>query len=203
MPTNDFLEDGFKYRVGRGDIYLFFEKWLDEGLLFNQVELVHENNSHLCTKDVLVNSEWRWDVMHTQLSQDIKQIMINIILDINTKDKIIWSYYSIGCYTANSAFQSLIYEPANNSSLLGNWSCVWKTSLPEHIKLFLWLAFHESMSINLFRLKRHVAIVCSCYRCEALEESLLHMLQDRPIVINIWRKLNLVSVIDFNIQNKI
>nr|KYP50539.1 hypothetical protein KK1_027695 [Cajanus cajan] len=58
---------------------------------------------------------------------------------------------------------------------MGSWSYVWKTLLPENIKIFLWLAFHESLLTNLLCVKLHVVVVCSCCKCGTLEESFLHI----------------------------
>lgn len=86
MKAYDRLEDGFKFRLGQGEVSLFYEKWFDGDLLCQYLEEVHEMDIHLRINDVSWDNKWHQELVRTSL---LAAILLNIILDSHTKDKLI------------------------------------------------------------------------------------------------------------------
>ena len=50
-----FLKDGFRARIGKGEVSLFFDKILDERPICQSLDYVHLSNIALRVKDVLIH----------------------------------------------------------------------------------------------------------------------------------------------------
>ena len=79
MKAYDQLEDGFKFKLRRGKVSLFYEQWFDGDLLCQ----VHEMDIHLSINNVWLDNTWHWELVRTPLHAAIKHKLSNIIRRIN------------------------------------------------------------------------------------------------------------------------
>lgn len=54
MKAVSVLRDGYKFRIGEGDMSFWFDKWMDEGPMCSKVNYVHISDSQLKVKDVFL-----------------------------------------------------------------------------------------------------------------------------------------------------
>ena len=83
MKAYDQLEDGFKFKLRRGQVSLFYEQWFDGDLLCQHLEEVHEMDIHLSINNVWLDNTWHWELVRTPLHAAIKHKLSNIIRRIN------------------------------------------------------------------------------------------------------------------------
>jgi len=83
------VEQHIYWKVGRGDVDFWFDKWSALGPL----HLLYPNNEgHISIKLIIVltsNGEWNWNSLQVELPNDLKNNIINlgIILNDLTNDK--------------------------------------------------------------------------------------------------------------------
>ena len=61
MKAFSYLHDGFVYRLGSGNVFLWYDRWLDEDLLAELIPTVHVSDTDLRVKDVWFNGSWNFD----------------------------------------------------------------------------------------------------------------------------------------------
>lgn len=69
------------------------------------------------------------------------------------------------------------------------WNMIWKASVQQRVRAFLWLVCHNRIIGNLNRYKRSMTDNPSCAICDAPHESTMHLLRDCPAAKAIWRRL--------------
>lgn len=193
----DNLRDGFIYRVGQGNISLWYEKWLHKGKPGGRVPFVDIHDTALQVKDIRIGDSWDFNLLYTSLPAEITEEIIGIFTNDNTQDLLIWETASDGQYSSKSAYAWLTQPSMVNNSdhpCSMSWSWIWKLNLPENIQHFVWLVMHGSLPTNHTRLLHHVSLDGSCQRCGSNQETILHTLRDCPRSQQVWQLLGF----DFN-----
>lgn len=186
-----YLSRGFKYRIGKGDISILFDKWLEDNFVCELIPFVNIQEIHLKIKDICVNNQLHWERMATIIPHEIKLKMQSFFVDSDSADTLIWGHANSGIYSTKSAYRWLVHEPLLHINQEDNWSWVWKLPLPENIKHFLWLILHGSLPTNLFRANSHISLDSSCNRCGAAQESISHAIRNCYKARQIWRVLHM------------
>ena len=70
-----------------------------------------------------------------------------------------------------------------------NWKIIWKLSVPQRLRLFMWLCYQDRIMSNGNRFVRHLTDDPRCFTCGEVEESSLHILRDCPVARILWRQL--------------
>lgn len=68
------------------------------------------------------------------------------------------------------------------------WKFVWKMLVPQRIRFFLWLVFHDRVMTNTFRFVRGLTDDPRCGVCAEVEENIEHILRKCPTAKMVWRK---------------
>lgn len=187
LKSMECLKSGFRFRVGKGDISIWYDKWLDDDHLCHLVPYVHIQDTQMQIKDIFFNGQWLWNLLATPIPLDIKMKMQSQFLDEVSDDTLIWGNSNSGKYTASSAYQWITQVQCPTQVLTEErWSWLWKQALPENIKHFLWLIFHNSLPANTFRVSRHVGLDASCQKCGASQETCTHVLRDCVAARRVW-----------------
>lgn len=71
-----------------------------------------------------------------------------------------------------------------------SWNWIWKLPVSENIKLFIWLAFHNSVPTRSVLHHRNISPTEWCCKCQGVEEALLHCIRDCPLMKRIWVNLD-------------
>lgn len=201
VKAASFLDRPFKYRVGNDEISVFYDNWLGDGPICDCMDYVHISDTQLLIRDVLVNGQWSWGKFYSIIPDEVKNKMTSLVMDDNSYDIIIWGQLKSGIFTAKSAYEWWIHEPANHSNFPGDWNWVWKLQTPENIKHFTWLILQNSLPTNFFRTKRHISFDPFCCRCGLEDESIIHLLRDCSEAREIWSHINMYADTDFFAMN--
>lgn len=126
LKAVDFLKWGFINRVGRGNISLWYERWLHKGRLCDMVPYVHISDINLQISDLCVSDTWHFDHLNTILPLDVRLEMQSVFTHESSDDLLIWEPSSSGEYSTKSAYSWLIdndedEENDQNQTILWNW----------------------------------------------------------------------------------
>lgn len=80
---------------------------------------------HIQIKDLYFNNTWHWNILHTELSEVIKNYINNmqLFLNANVSNGFIWQDNMTGMYTVKSGFNWLVSHtrPSTAPSQYWNW----------------------------------------------------------------------------------
>jgi len=63
--TVEVLKSGFKTRIGRGEVSLWYDKWLEDDYLCNIVPYVHISETNLRLRDIYHHGRWNFSHLTT------------------------------------------------------------------------------------------------------------------------------------------
>ena len=69
------------------------------------------------------------------------------------------------------------------------WLAIWKASVPQCIRFFLWLVGHDRIMSNNNRARRGLIADPSCQNYPGIDETTLHILRDCPLARVVLEKL--------------
>jgi hypothetical protein len=170
------LTSGFTTRVGKGDISIWYDKWLPNGRICDRISSVDEEDTHLHIMDVCSYGTWNFDIICTHLPLEIIMEMASVFTNEDSDDILIWEPSASGTYSTKSAYSwlTLVSNPPQIQTM--TWSWIWNLKLLENIRHFVWIIMHGKLPTNYTRITHHISTDKSCYRCGAANETILHTL---------------------------
>lgn len=193
MKAAKALAPGYMVRVGRGNISLWYERWLHKGRICDRIPYVDLHDIQLKVSDLCQLGHWNFELLTTPVPMDIQSEIQSVFTNQNSEDVLIWEPASSGVYSTKNAYSWLLHhdQVVQHSNI--NWSWVWKLKLPENINNFVWLILHGKLPTNGLRVAHHISQDPSCQRCGAPQENILHALKDCPHAMKVWT--NIISPI--------
>ncbi|KAG4401290.1 hypothetical protein AAZX31_07G220500 [Glycine max] len=194
----ELLEPGFRFRVGTGDMPVWYDRWNPNGFLCDMVDYVNIQDFNLTLKDVYENGMWLWNNMATIIPSQVPQEFNSLFLNSTIADTVIWSAAQNHVFMAKTAYWWL--QSQANVSLgaqAENNSWMWLMKIPQNIKFFLWLTSHKSLPTKFFLVYRHLSSNPFCCRCSNQVESVLHLLRDCDKACSVWSMFQPTLVVDF------
>lgn len=107
MLLSAYLQKGFKFRVGEGDVSFWFDQWLGNELICNMVPYVDIHDLHMRVKDIYYEGCWHFEELHTSLPADIQHQIMSVFVHDTSRDLIIWGHSTNGSYSASDAYKWL------------------------------------------------------------------------------------------------
>jgi ribonuclease HI len=137
-------------------------------------------------KDLLnADGGWNWSLLQDWLPMDIQDKIAAIFppnLE-NGRDKRCSVGGNSNGFSINATYQNLCGLRKEEAE--PKWSKVWKLSVPERVKTFMWLVLHNRILTN--ELKSRMGLGHSmCTHCVNIEETVIHVLRDCPIAMEFW-----------------
>lgn len=166
--------------VGRGQVSIWYDKWLDNVYLCNVVSYVHIRDTNFRLGDLVENGDWNFNKLYTQLPSFYQDCIHIITIDHDTEDRLIWIAYPNGQFSASYGYRWLNQNLTQQLEPVICWSWIWRLSISENLRHFCWLGMHASLPMNAFCGLRHFTSDTSCHRCGASVESDMHTLRDCP-----------------------
>ncbi|KAK9042856.1 hypothetical protein V6N11_071211 [Hibiscus sabdariffa] len=136
----------------------------------------------------LLDSEGNWD--RGKLAEYFTIDALPHILSIkspdpmDTDDFIIWRWDPKYVFKTKSTYFRLASSSWDFTNLC--WTDIWKTRVPQRLRLFLWIAFRDRLMTNLERCRRSVGHHPYCTTCDTHDESTLHVLRDCKFARDVW-----------------
>jgi len=125
-------------------------------ILFGQVIKKKSYIPNLRFCDIVENGVWNFNMLYTQLPLLYQDQIRNVILDIDTDDKLIWSSSTNRIYSTRQDYIWL--ECFSNQHNMSNicWKWIWHLRVSENLMNFCWLVMHGSLPTNALRCSRHL-----------------------------------------------
>ena len=156
---------GYRWKIGNGEnISVFRGNWITRPSTFKPIST--PNLPSDATVAVLIDNEnkWKADLIQKMFSKEDTEAILSIPLPRRKeKDQMIWHYDKKGEYSIKTGYQVALNKKFPDplgclSSNNNNWSIIWKLTLPEKIKIFIWKAtknllptIENLVSVELFR----------------------------------------------------
>ena len=74
------LSDGYRLRVGSGNISLWYDRWLEEGLLCDVIPFVHIEDTQMRIADLYSRGTWQFNKLATILPSDMMDMILPFLL---------------------------------------------------------------------------------------------------------------------------
>lgn len=94
---------GFITRTCQGDVSIWYEKWLERGCIAELIPFVNIQDTQK-VKDICYDGVWHFNLLATQLPQELKVEMQSISTYESSVDVIIWNASNSGQYSARSGY---------------------------------------------------------------------------------------------------
>ncbi|KAJ1294370.1 hypothetical protein BS78_01G141200 [Paspalum vaginatum] len=88
-------------------------------------------------------------------------------------------------FSSRCAYSMLVDSSSNDANGLR----VWKTRMPNKVKVFAWLFFRDRLSTWANLHKKHVQPEATCSRCGSASESWHHAFIQCPFIVDLWARL--------------
>ena len=140
-------------------------------------------------KDV-VDYAGRWDWSSIQMlfpDKVLRDIMATpITFSTRIEDRLAWKHSVKGVFDLKSAYL-LATDVIGDASFNGQW--IWKLKMLPRIQMFVWKCMHLSLGVNQCLVARGLLMDACCPRCHCEVESILHLLRDCLLSMNVWHHL--------------
>ncbi|CAN1830979.1 Putative ribonuclease H protein At1g65750 [Linum perenne] len=178
-------------RDGRGTAF-WTDRWVDSGARLMDLVDGADISQRLdeCVADYASpDGEWDYDKLALLLPDDAIKLVIGISPPNADRgdDQWTWGEERNGLFSIKSAYR--IICKLENSKLEDPWLSVWKWGGPNRIKFFLWLVVQEKIMTNSVRLRRHFTTDESCDSCPGRAETVLHVLRDCKLAMDVWSRV--------------
>ena len=94
-----------------------------------------------------------------------------------------------GGFSLGSAMKIAQQGADDDGSSEEHWKGIWKLPIPQRVRMFLWLCYHDRILSNSNRFIRHLTDDPRCYACGEVEENTSHIIRDCPAARLVWRRL--------------
>ena len=75
------LRDGFIFRLGKGNVFLWLDQWLEDGRLGSMVDIINVMDRDIVVKNIWCNGMWNFDYLATIILEHIKLKIMAILFN--------------------------------------------------------------------------------------------------------------------------
>ncbi|XP_050207383.1 uncharacterized protein LOC126656807 [Mercurialis annua] len=199
LKGREVLVKGIRWQVGNGnEIDVRHDPWLPTHFPF-KVNYIANIPQYLArVSDFIVPILFCWNrtlVQSSFLSHDADAILALPVSATGTNDKLVWNETKTGKFTVGSAYH-LAHSMFSIQTAAGNpfdpgpmnsviWKQLWKLSIPQQVKIFIWKALNNGLASN-GNIHRRIEERCElCPRCPNTE-TISHILLQCPFAETVW-----------------
>ncbi|XP_057453159.1 uncharacterized protein LOC130745025 [Lotus japonicus] len=194
LEGRDFLARKGRWAVGNGkDINICDDAWLWNGEIIKGTG----PQPNLKVNHLIIPNGGGWDrtkvsqLFPPQLAIKIMQTPVGLT---GCSDKFLWPHTKSGDYSIKTGYHIARLECINNTAQAtssyiipeATWKLIWKSNLPQKIKVFLWKSCNNALAVkdNLYR--RKIPVDRSCPICLSEPETIEHALLLCPWTRAVW-----------------
>lgn len=194
MNNIDVVKKGINMAVGNGaKTFFWHHRWATTRPLMELT--IVEPPLHL--QDVTVREfwdpqvGWLYDKFSNFLPAEALQKIAayELVEDEEAIDEIFWNGSPSGGFALGSAMKLASSPNEEEINEDNNWKVIWKLLVPQRIRMFMWLSYHDRLMTNANRFIRQLSDDPRCYVCGEVEENTIHILRECPVAKILWRKL--------------
>jgi ribonuclease HI len=160
--------------------------WIEDGVQIAKVVDIPTHLQGFKVKDLTdQDGGWKRELFHDWLPKDIEDKIAAIFPPSveNGRDERCSVGGNNNGFSINIMYQNLCGVRKEEAD--PNWSRIWKLSVPERVKTFMWLVLHNRILTN--ELKARMGLGHSmCTHCVNIEETVIHVLRDCAIAMEFW-----------------
>ncbi|KAL4303140.1 hypothetical protein GQ457_10G015890 [Hibiscus cannabinus] len=186
----DVIRDSIMWNVRNGAIVNFWnDVWLDSVGPLSSHFIGCRVPDNSCVADwVSASGSWDWDRLRHVVPVNVLQHIFACPApnSLSSDDVPCWRWTAKRAFTTNSAYVALGDSSNPNSSV---WRVLWKVSVPQRVRTFLWLTVHGKLLTNQERVRRSLTIVDAYFLCNNGSEDVLHVLRDCIRARTVWRQV--------------
>ena len=188
---------GVSWVIGDGREIRF---WSDKWLLQEALSEVARVDLPMGFAEIKARDMWRngrgWDLTRIMpyVEDSMRLRLAPVVLDDVTgaKDGLSWGGDAARKFTVQSAYALFTRNPAPRQQVGELFNRLWRTVVPERVKLFMWLAMNQVLMTNVERHQRHLCDSNICPVCKSGQETILHILRECPAMAGIWQRIVLM-----------
>ncbi|KAL4312838.1 hypothetical protein GQ457_01G036830 [Hibiscus cannabinus] len=144
----------------------------------------------VCVADMVsVHGNWDWERLEAVLPREKLELIAAVQPPRSDAglDRPGWRWEEKRNFSASSAYGYLFHglDFGNGDT----WKRVWKIAVPQRVRMFIWLTFHNRLLTNVERVCRHVATSESCEICNNGQEDIDHVLRSCTVAKGVWTRL--------------
>ncbi|KAL4272707.1 hypothetical protein GQ457_13G011180 [Hibiscus cannabinus] len=98
-----------------------------------------------------------------------------------------WRWEKNHSFSVRSAYKALVTSANVNGNAY--WSKLWKIPVPQRVRVFMWLVFHQRIMTNVERTRRHLASSDLCVICCTEAETIEHALRSCSKARQAWESV--------------
>jgi len=187
MEAMKFTKQGLGAAIGDGrKTFFWLHRWLDGLLLTEQaVAVIPTDHLHKFVSDYWhPSSSWKWTQLRDYLPASVLQRIASRELTTDRiDDQLIWAATESGKFSVKSTLA--LVRPVEGTNEV-DWKRIWKQRVPQRVRVFLWLVFHNKLMTNAERFRRHLHHSSYCEQCQGEVEDLNHIFRRCPRAHEVW-----------------
>ncbi|XP_074267507.1 uncharacterized protein LOC141590888 [Silene latifolia] len=173
---------GTAIAVGNGRRTLFWDQqWVDGVCLSDHAiapipgTLINATVSDMWCE----GNGWNWEQFADFLPQPILQKIasISLVPDPGQEDTLYWQGTSSGKFSLKTALGFLNETAPSQAPETPLWRTIWRLPVQQKVRMFLWLAGHGRLMVNVNRVRRNMGDNPLCPRCNEEDETIEHLLR--------------------------
>jgi hypothetical protein len=197
----ELLKKGVVWRTGNGKaVRIRRDNRLP--LAYNLKVIGDRGKSRLNRVSSLLDDNGAWK--EPLVRKTFPPIDVEVIIRIKTSprrcdDFLAWQLEKSGIFSVRSAYKlglSLVHQERDNEALsaapVGNkpiWKTIWKSNVPEKVRIFAWRAVHNALATKVNKHRRHMPVSGMCMACGLEQEDVSHMIFRCTHAVHLWQAM--------------
>ncbi|KAL4333466.1 hypothetical protein GQ457_07G012960 [Hibiscus cannabinus] len=187
----DDLKECIHWEIWDGrDTNFWYDHWLGREDRLALSCLSSEAPRPVCVADMVsVHGNWDWERLEAVLPREKLELIAAVQPPRSDAglDRPGWRWEEKRNFSVSSAYGYLFHglDFGNGDT----WKRVWKIAVPQRVRMFIWLTFHNRLLTNVERVRRHVATSESCEICNNGQEDIDHVLRSCTVAKGVWTRL--------------
>lgn len=216
VEGKDVLKQGLIRRIGNGTTTnIWNDNWLPRKEMMRPiVPLIQDPPSLVAEVIDSTSATWNAVLIHQVFLPCDAEAILQIPLSTrNIEDFWSWNFEKNGHFIVRTTYRMIIATKkrreewleetagaSNTSSVEQSWVCMWRTSVPGKIRVFLWRLAHQSLPTEDVRHHRNMSVTCTCAIC-GMEDSWKHSLVECSMARCVWALVD-QDLLDKMIENR-
>ncbi|KAK8564185.1 hypothetical protein V6N12_036315 [Hibiscus sabdariffa] len=142
------------------------------------------------SRDDMVNASgaWDWDRLETILPRERLERIASVQppLSGSGEDKPMWRWKDKRNLTTRSPYAFIVHGTELHNT--GIWKNIWKILVPQRVRVFVWLTFHERILTKVERVRRHITNSELCGICGGGQEDTEYVLRSCVAAKGVWMR---------------
>lgn len=136
---------------------------------------------------VAENGAWDWDRLRHLVLRHLARHIVALTPPSarSGPDRLAWKWSSQATFSSADTYKHLCTSVAGN---VDPWNVIWKAHVPQRVRVFLWLLWHDKLLTNSVR-RRHMTNNEFCPLCCSGMETRIHMIRDCSFSRRIWESV--------------